>query len=470
MLYDVIIDNNINIDYLLNKNEFAFVPLNDIFEIDLRGKMPPLEYFDILGTTANSIATLIEYDIPNYRCSRMFIYYNERINTDTYNLNNSIKSVLENGFCSYDDYPYNISNINNEPDSNIYNIANQRKFKFDFIKIKKDLNSLFLSLINNEPFIVSIKIFESFENKETIENKRIPLPKHNEKQLGGITIVVCGFNVYKQIFYIKHLNNYLELPFFYLLKDNYSSNCFIFILRNFINIDTNNTNNTNDTNTTNNTNHIKEYVDLRGNFPEVYDQGKIGSCTANSLCSIFEYDNINFRGSRLFLYYNERLLINETHIDNGAFLKDGIECLKTFGICKEIEFPYIIDNIYTKPPDNCYTNAKQNYLIDAIQIDKTMIKYWLNKNEPISAAILIFSNFMSYETANTGIVNMPTNTDVIIGGHAIIICGYDDKKQMFILRNSWGSYWGDKGYFYIPYEYIDIYSGDYWIILKSVVN
>ena len=475
MIYDVVIDNTVNIDYLLQKNEFIIQLPDDIYEIDLRDKMPPLEYFDILGTTANSLATLIEYDIPNYRCSRMFIYYNERINTTNYNLYNSIKSLIENGFCSYNEYPYDITKLNEEPDIHIYEIAKERKFKFDFIKIKKDLNSLLLSLINNEPFIVSIQIFESFEYEDTIKNKKIPMPKPQEKLLGGITVVVCGFNIYKQVFYIKYLNNYLQLPFFYLLKDNYSSNCFIFILRNFIHIDTTATATATATATpmvTSTDMNIKERIDLRNNFPEVYDQGKIGSCTANSLCSIFEYDNLNFRGSRLFLYYNERLLINETHIDNGAYLEDGIRCLKMFGICKENEFPYNVNNVYLRPPDDCYISAKNNYLIEAIHIDNNLdtIKYWLNKNEPISAGILIFSNFMSYETANTGIVKMPTENDVIIGGHAIVICGYDDTKQIFILRNSWGSYWGDRGYFYLPYEYISNYTGDYWIILKSKVN
>jgi len=456
--YDVSINNSTDIDYLLEKNNYSIPLTDDIIKIDLRKNMSPLDYYELLGSTANSLAILIEYDIANYRCSRQFLYYNERLNTDTYNLNNSIKSLIENNFCSLEDYPYNSELINERPLEEIYKKAKDNKYKFSIIKIKKDLNNLLLSLVNNEPFIITIKIFESFE----MEIKEIKIPKINEKELGGITIVVCGFDLTKQIFIIQLLNNYYELPFFYLLNENYSSDCYIFVLRNFINFTPNSKIN----------NSIIEtpklnYIDLRPKFNEIFDQGKIGSCTANALTSIFEYDKTNFKGSRLFLYYNERIYINETHKDEGAYLSDGIISLKSQGICEEKYHPYIISNVFKEPSKEAYENAKRYYVLEAFNIsnDINEIKNWLIRNEPIAIGIAIYSNFMN---SKTGIIGIPKETDDYMGGHAVIICGFDDKNKRFIMRNSWGIYWGDKGYFYLPYDYISNKElcGDLWIITR----
>lgn len=451
--YDVIIDNTIDIDYLLEKNNFN-QNINDIIKIDLRN--PSLNHFELLGSTANSIATLIEYDIENYRCSRMYIYYNERINTDSYNLNNSIRSLIENGFCDNEDYPYNQELLNERPNEEIYKKA--KKNKFSIIKLKKDLNNLLLSLVNNEPFIITIRIYESFKIGQT----KIKIPEKTEKEQGGITIVVCGFDISKQIFIILLLNEYYELPFFYLINNDYSSDCFIFVIRNLLNFKPN-------------TQELKEdivkpnieYLDLRNKFNEVFDQGKIGSCTANALTSIFEYDTINFRGSRLFLYYNERKYINETHKDEGAYLSDGIISLKYYGICEEKYCPYIISNVFKEPSNEAYENGRRNYVIEAINISNNIneIKGWLIKNEPIVVGIAIYEKFMN---SKTGIIELPEEKEEFMGGHAVIICGFDDKKRRYILRNSWGQYWGDKGYFYLPYDYIsnNELSGDFWIITR----
>ena len=232
--FDVIINNNYDNSYLLNKTSFNITNINDIKRIDLKDLMSSLNNFELLGSTANAIATLIEYDINNFRCSRMFLYYIERLDTDTYNINNSIKKILEYGYCSYEDYPYDVNKINIIPPDDIFEKAKENKYKFDIIKIKKDLQSLLLSLINNEPFIVSINVYESFEILLKNNQTKIKIPKSKEKLIGGITIVVCGFDINSHIFIIRYLNMYLELPFFYLLKDDYSSDCFIFILRSFL--------------------------------------------------------------------------------------------------------------------------------------------------------------------------------------------------------------------------------------------
>ena len=273
---------------------------------------------------------------------------------------------------------------------------------------------------------------------------------------------------------IRYLNKYLELPFFYLLNDKYSSDCFIFILRNF-NININTTTEPIETINEPEETQTKQIIDLRANFGVLYDQGKIGSCTANALCSIFEYDATNgFKGSRLFLYYNERIFINETEKDEGAFIEDGIRALKIYGLCSEKDWEYKIENVFIKPPEEVYIKAKNNFLIEAININNNLktIKEWLNKNEPITVGIAIYSNFMSFTATKTGIITKPSKSDTFIGGHAVVICGYDDFKQLFILRNSWGDYWGDNGYFYLPYDYITNTNlcNDLWIIVKSEIK
>ena len=82
-------------------------------------------------------------------------------------------------------------------------------------------------------------------------------------------------------------------------------------------------------------------------MPPVYDQGQLGSCTANALVGAFEYDAPAFMGSRLFLYYNERRLEQTIPDDNGARLSDGIACLEKYGLCPESEYPYDTTNVYT---------------------------------------------------------------------------------------------------------------------------
>jgi hypothetical protein len=463
--FDVIIKSNNNFS---SKSIFN---INTIHEnVDLRNKMSPLDSYEFLGSIANSLAILIEYDIPNYQVSRLFQYYIERLDIDDYVLENAINKLINYGFCSINDYPYQQHLINEKPPQEIYDKASLNKYKFDIIKISKDLNSLLLSINNNEPFIICIHIYEPIENIGT----SLKLPQPNTQSLGAIAVIVCGYDMNKQIFIIRFLNKYIDIPFTYLIKEGLSSNAYIFVIRSFdIKIEYKQI--STDVIYNENNDIYPDIIDLRDKFMEIYDQGKIGSCSANALCSIFEYDAIHFKGSRLFLYYNERLMINKTYEDSGAYLIDGINSLKKYGICEEKYWKYNIDNIFMVPSKEAYENAKNNYLIDSLNIKKNLneIKKWLSRNEPIAIAIAIYSNFME-EGRNNGIINMPKETDIYLGGHAVILCGYIDKEKRFILRNSWGDYWGDKGYFYLPYEYIignnNLSGNDFWIITKSKIN
>lgn len=209
-------------------------------------------------------------------------------------------------------------------------------------------------------------------------------------------------------------------------------------------------------------------IDLRSKFQPILDQGELGSCTANALVGIVGYDKKRLFGSRLFLYYNERMLENSIPDDVGAYLSDGIRSLQLHGVCQESSWPYIISEFATRPPDSCYTEALNNQalLVENIDNSLTAMKTSLANNEPFVVGIAVYSSFLTSKVARTGLVPMPTRGDQLLGGHAIICVGYDDVKKLWIMRNSWGTSWGDKGYFYLPYSYLtnDSLSSDLWII------
>ena len=215
------------------------------------------------------------------------------------------------------------------------------------------------------------------------------------------------------------------------------------------------------------------YVDLRDKFQTVFDQGRLGSCTANALVSLFNYEvSNNFHGSRLFLYYNERKLDNNISDDCGSTLSSGINALEKYGLCCEHMYPYIINNFNKEPSQDCYIEALEHCVISASNIinDLTIMKQCLINNYCFVVGIAIYESFENFNVVKTGIVPMPLPTEDYYGGHAIVICGFDDSKQHFIGRNSWGKYWGDNGYMYLPYEYITnpYLATDLWIINKII--
>jgi len=217
---------------------------------------------------------------------------------------------------------------------------------------------------------------------------------------------------------------------------------------------------------------IPSKVDLRSKFPPIYDQGNLGSCTANALCGLIGYNKPTIKGSRLFLYYNERFLENTILTDSGAFLYDGIISLQKYGICQETEWPYDDGpkQFTVKPSNQCYINAQNHNALQVQNInnDLTHMKNSLASGNPFVVGITVYSSFESAKVTRTGMVPMPTYKDQLLGGHAVVCVGYDDSKQVWIMRNSWGTNWGDKGYFYLPYLYLldSSLSSDLWCIQK----
>ena len=214
-------------------------------------------------------------------------------------------------------------------------------------------------------------------------------------------------------------------------------------------------------------------VDLRPFCPPIYDQGDLGSCTANALAAAYEFEKMKqsqpyFMPSRLFIYYNERVLEKTVKIDDGASLRDGIKTLNTQGVCPEDVWKYNIKKFATKPSCKSYRLAKKNEVKQYLSLNNTIfeIKQCLANGFPMAFGISVYTSFMSDEVARTGIVPMPGPDESMEGGHAILGVGYDDSKKALIVRNSWGTEWGLQGYFYLPYDYITIsdLASDFWTI------
>ena len=211
------------------------------------------------------------------------------------------------------------------------------------------------------------------------------------------------------------------------------------------------------------------YVNLSNKITTVYDQGQLGSCTANALCELFmcEYSN-TILPSRLFLYYNERVIENDVPTDAGANLSDGISSLLSQGVCLESLWPYVISKFAVKPPSNCYSQSIKISKAQHVSQDINSMKNCLLSGKPFCFGFLVFPQFQSYQAYKTGIITMPQRGQQSIGGHAVICIGYDDSKQVWICRNSWGSGWGINGNFYMPYAYLlnPSLTSDLWIIWK----
>ena len=204
-------------------------------------------------------------------------------------------------------------------------------------------------------------------------------------------------------------------------------------------------------------------VSLRDKLHVVWDQLSLGSCTANSLLQSMQFLIPNAIFSRLFLYYLERTIDNSVSQDAGSTLSSGLKALTDTGCCFETTWPYDITKFAIQPPVLAYNEAKLYRVTESEHVDSSevAIKQCLAAGYSINLGIAVYSSFESDIVNKTGQVPLPgpEATDPHLGDHAVVLIGYDDSTRKFMLLNSWGSDWGDKGAFYVPYEYIT--SGKY---------
>jgi len=224
---------------------------------------------------------------------------------------------------------------------------------------------------------------------------------------------------------------------------------------------------------------IPNIVDLRSHCSPVFDQGELGSCTANALCGALEYlenkdRDLEINGfaslSRLFLYFNERAIEGTVTEDGGAALRDGIKVLANVGVCDEATWPYVIQAFAVRPPQPAYDQSANRKIsaYAAVPQDIQSIKHTLASGYPIVFGFQVFENFESPQVAMSGVASMPQLGEPCHGGHAVLMVGYNNTSQYVLVRNSWGPNWAQQGYFWLPYAYVTNPSlaCDFWVVTK----
>jgi len=214
-------------------------------------------------------------------------------------------------------------------------------------------------------------------------------------------------------------------------------------------------------------------TDLRPGCPPLYDQGDLGSCTANAIGAAIEFDQMKQKlatstPSRLFIYYNERVIEGTVDTDSGAQIRDGIKTIASDGACPETMWPYVEASFADRPTPPCYQYAKLHPAVQYARVtqDAGQLKACLAAGYPFVFGFTVYESFEGDDVAQSGIVPMPSDGEAEVGGHAVMAVGYDDSTERFLTRNSWGPEWGIGGYFTIPYAYLTDtnLADDFWVI------
>ena len=214
---------------------------------------------------------------------------------------------------------------------------------------------------------------------------------------------------------------------------------------------------------------------LRPQMPPVYDQGQLGSCTANSIGALLEHNERKQREagaatpSRLFIYYNERVMEGTVSEDAGAELRDGIKSVAQIGAPPETLWPYDIARFADRPPQDAYAEARKHEAVRYARVAQAALALQtvIASGFGISFGFTVYTSFES-DVGADGIVPMPQPGEHVLGGHAVVAMGYKQiaGQLYFECRNSWAADWGDSGYFWLPAAYITSNSlaGDFWVI------
>ena len=210
--------------------------------------------------------------------------------------------------------------------------------------------------------------------------------------------------------------------------------------------------------------------DLINYINRVYHQGRLNNCTANALCSAYGLELMRqsmesnntynyFESSRLFLYYNSRLKDNTTDQNVGVSVHDTLKAMKKYGLCTEALWPYHEQKFSLKPFSSCYQEGLGNSIANYARLKQNIDQFrsCLKADYPFTVLFEVYSSFLRLENNTTGLMPVPTEDEIRQEDpslHTVLAVGYDDDTQCITILNSWGSHFGNDGYFYMPYEYI----------------
>jgi len=226
---------------------------------------------------------------------------------------------------------------------------------------------------------------------------------------------------------------------------------------------------------------LPDNIDLRltAFMPYVLDQGNLGSSVSDASANAVEFclkkeRRIDFSPSRLLIYYYLFKNLTKDVTSQGEWSGCSIRnCLKEIqlqGVCNEKTWPYDISKFHSRPTNKCIREARthvKSFKYIAIPQNSNDIKQVLANGFPILCGVNVYESFQSNKSITTGNIPMPKiKKEELLGGHAILLCGYDDNTQLFTFQNSWGENLGNKGFFTIPYEYIfnSQLSFDFWTV------
>ena len=222
---------------------------------------------------------------------------------------------------------------------------------------------------------------------------------------------------------------------------------------------------------------LPRHVDLRAACPPAYDQGQLQSCTANATAAAIQFVRRkvglgpDFPPSRLFIYYNARAIQGHVRCDNGSQIRNGVKGVARLGVCAEDLWPYRFPRFVIKPSPRCYRAARSHRAIVYQRIrrdpDLNALRACLASGYPFVFGMAVYEDFEGAEVQRTGMARMPRRGERHVGhGHAVLAVGYDDTARRFIVRNSWGPRWGQRGYFTLPFKYLMEHglSDDFWTV------
>lgn len=235
-------------------------------------------------------------------------------------------------------------------------------------------------------------------------------------------------------------------------------------------------------------------VDLRAWCPPIENQLSLGSCTANAGVGLLEYYERraygkHIDGSRLFLYKTTRNLLKWTG-DTGAYLRSTLQALVVFGVPPESYWPYVVADFEKEPTAFLYSFASNFQALSYYRLDPAgtskaallmAIKTNLASGQPAIFGFTVYNSHTQASAANKGAIPYPVTTDKVVGGHAVMVVGYNDTIQIkntapgsatttgaLLIRNSWGTGWGDGGYGWLPYEYVlKGQAVDWWTLISA---